>query len=238
MANVLDVGFLFRLVCAIPLRHHLAIHRQLDYGVVFGEGLFIILCLFLKLFLQRLQGARRHASHSPHQLIVFRLALCLFTFHIRLALEHLLVRKLNKRLPQFTHPILKLLLVFIALGIVFGYVFHSPIALALFLALIPQRLIDEGAGASNLPCRFHSILEELDLLRHKVRHLYKLVLVARSFFRFTFFHHQPPWESKFVPWVLHQSQSTYSLASSPNPLWASMCAPIGRVAFLLHIHSL
>ena len=56
LANVLDVGFLFRLVCAIPLRYDLSIHRHLDYGVVFGERLLVILCLALKLFLQRLQG--------------------------------------------------------------------------------------------------------------------------------------------------------------------------------------
>lgn len=47
LTNVLDVGFLLCLVCAIPFRHDLAIHRLLDYGVVFGEGLFVVLRLFL-----------------------------------------------------------------------------------------------------------------------------------------------------------------------------------------------
>ena len=105
-AYVLDVGLPLCLVCAIPFRHDLAIHRLLDYGVVFGEGLFVVLCLFLKLLLQRLQGTRHHASHSPHQLVVLRLALCLFTFHIRLALEHLIVRILNERFPYVVYPIL------------------------------------------------------------------------------------------------------------------------------------
>ena len=47
LANVLDVGLPLCLVRALPLPHELAIHRQLDYGVVFGEGLFVIICLFL-----------------------------------------------------------------------------------------------------------------------------------------------------------------------------------------------
>ena len=56
LANVLDVGLLLCLICAIPLRHHLSIHRHLDNGVVFGERLLVILCFALKLLLQRLQG--------------------------------------------------------------------------------------------------------------------------------------------------------------------------------------
>ena len=148
-AYVLDVGLPLCLVCAIPLRHDLTIHRLLDYGVVFGEGLFVVLCLFLKLLLQRLQGARHHASNSPHQLVVLRLALCLFTFHIRLAFEHLVVRLLKKHSPHVSYSIFNLLLVFIALGIVLGYVLQFPSAF--FLALIVQRLIDEDMGASKFP---------------------------------------------------------------------------------------
>ena len=149
MAYVLDVGLPLCLVCAIPFRHDLAIHRQLDNGVVFREGLFIILRLFLKLLLQRLQGTRHHTSNSPHQLVVLRLALCLFTFHIRLALEHLIVRILNERFPHVVYPILNLLLEGRALGIVLGYVLQFPSARS--LALVPQRLIDEDMGASKFP---------------------------------------------------------------------------------------
>ena len=148
-AYVLDVGLPLCLVCAIPLCHDLAIHRLLDYGVVVGEGLFVVLRLFLKLLLQRLQGARHHTSNSPHQLVVLRLALCLFTFHIRLALEHLVVRLLKKHSPHVSYSIFNLLLVSIALGIVLGYVLQFPIALS--LSLVPQRLIDEDMGATKFP---------------------------------------------------------------------------------------
>ena len=47
LANVLDVGLLLCLVRAIPLRHNFALHRLLDYGVVVGEGLFVVLRLLL-----------------------------------------------------------------------------------------------------------------------------------------------------------------------------------------------
>ena len=80
---------------------------------------------------------------------MLRLALCLFTFHIRLALEHLVVRLLKKHSPHVVYPILNLLLVFIALGIVLGYVLQFPSAF--FFALIVQRLIDEGVGATKFP---------------------------------------------------------------------------------------
>ena len=33
LADVLDVGLLFRLVCAIPFRYNLAVHRELNDGV-------------------------------------------------------------------------------------------------------------------------------------------------------------------------------------------------------------
>ena len=80
---------------------------------------------------------------------MFCLALRLFPLHERLAFEHLIVSILNKRLSQFAHPIFKLLLELIALRVVLGNVFQFPIAL--FFALILQRLIDEDMGASNLP---------------------------------------------------------------------------------------
>lgn len=141
LANVLDVGLSLCLICAIPHPHLLAIHRKLDNGVVFREGLFIILRLFLKLLLQRLQGARCHTSHSPHKLIVLCLAFCLFTFNEHLALEHLLVSIFDKRLPQVSHLVFNLLLESLALRVILGYVFQTPISL--FLALIIQRLVDE-----------------------------------------------------------------------------------------------
>lgn len=149
LANVLDVGLPLCLVCAIPFRHDLAIHRQLDNGVVVGEGLFVILCFAFKLLLQRLQRIRHKTPRNPHELVVLRLALCLFSFNKLLALEHLLVRKLNERLPYIAYPRFKYPLVFGALGIVLGYVFQTPITL--FLALIIQRLIDEDVGATKFP---------------------------------------------------------------------------------------
>ena len=69
-------------------------------------------------------------------------ALCLFTFHKLLALEHLIVRLLKKHSPRVSYSIFNLLLVFIALGIVLGYVLQFPNTF--FFALIVQRLIDEG----------------------------------------------------------------------------------------------
>ena len=159
------------------------------------------------------------------------LALRLFTFHIRLALAHLLSCVLNKRLSQFASSIFNLLLELIALRIVLGYVFQSPTIH--FCALPIQDLVCERVGATNLPCHFHSILEELDFVRLCARSLDELVLVCRPFFLFTF-HHQPPLESQFSPWVLHQTQSNYTLASAPNPQWESMCAPLGRVGLPLH----
>jgi hypothetical protein len=73
---------------------------------------------------------------------VLRLALCLFTFHELLALEHLLVCILKEHFPRVSYSIFNLLLVFIALGIVLGNVFQFPSAF--FFALIVQRLIDDG----------------------------------------------------------------------------------------------
>ena len=141
LANVLDVRLLLCLVCAIPFLHDLAVHRQLDNGVVFREGLFVILCLFLKLLLQRLQGTRCHTSHSPHELIVLRLSFRLFSFNEHLAFEYLIVSIFNKRLPQVSHLVFNLLLESLALRVILGYVFQTPISL--FLALIIQRLVDE-----------------------------------------------------------------------------------------------
>ena len=149
MANVLDVGFLFRLVCAIPFRYHLSIHRKLDNGVVLGERLFVILCFALKLFLQRLQGTRRHTSHSPHQLIVFCLAFRLFTFHKCLAFEHLISRIFNERFPQIAHSIVKLLLELFALRVILGNVFQRPPLGSRDLFF--QRLVYEEVRTSNLP---------------------------------------------------------------------------------------
>ena len=149
LANVLDVRRLLCLVRAIPFLHDLAVHRQLDYGVVFREGLFVILCLFLKLLLQRLQGTRHHTSHSPNELIVLRLAFRLFSFHEHLALEHLLVSIFDKRLPQVSYLVLNLLLEGLALRVVLGYVFQTPISL--FLTLIIQRLVDADARATKFP---------------------------------------------------------------------------------------
>ena len=149
LANVLDVGFLLCLVCAIPLPHDISLHRQLDNGVVFREGLFIILRLFLKLLLQRLQGTRCHTSHSPNELIVLRLAFLLFSFNEHLAFEHLIVSIFNKRLPQVSYLVFNLLLEGLALWVILGYVFQTPISL--FLALISQRLVDVIVGATKFP---------------------------------------------------------------------------------------
>ena len=80
---------------------------------------------------------------------MFRLALRLFTFHELLALEHLIVGIFNKRFPQAAYSILNLLLELIALWIVLGNVFQTPIPF--FLALIIQRLIDEDMGATKFP---------------------------------------------------------------------------------------
>ena len=148
LANVLDVGFLFSLMCVRPFRHDHSIHRHLDYGVILGKRLLIIICLFLKLFLQRLQGTRHHASHIPNKLIVFRLASRLFTFHELLALEHIIANILNKRFPQVAHFIFKFLLEVCALRIVLGYVFKFPSTNLCVLFL--QRLIDEDMRATNL----------------------------------------------------------------------------------------
>ncbi len=149
LANVLDVGFPLCLVCAIPTRHHLAIHRLLDYGVVVCEGVLIIFCLAFKLILQRFKDIRDHAPQCSNGLVVFCLALRLFTFHELLALARLISHIFNEHFPCVSYSIFNLLLELIALGIVLGNVFQFPIAL--FCALISQRLIDEDMRTTNLP---------------------------------------------------------------------------------------
>ena len=186
LANVLDVGFLFRLVCAIPTRHNFSIHRLLDYGVVVCESVLIIFCLAFKLILQRFKDIRDHAPQCPNGFFVFSLALRLFTFHELLAFARLISHIINEHFPCVSYSIFNLLLELIALWVILGNVFHFPIAL--FLALVPQRLIDEGVGATNLPCRFHSILEELDFVRFKVRQLDELIFVCRSLLLLRFHH--------------------------------------------------
>jgi hypothetical protein len=73
---------------------------------------------------------------------VLRLAFRLFSFNEHLAFEHLIVSIFNKRFPQISYLVLNLLLETLALRVILGYVFQTPISL--FLALIVQRLIDEG----------------------------------------------------------------------------------------------
>ena len=80
---------------------------------------------------------------------MLRLALCLFTFHIRLALTHQVSRIFNELLSHVAYPRFKYPLELGTLGIVLGYVFQTPISL--FLALIIQRLIDEDVGATKFP---------------------------------------------------------------------------------------
>ena len=70
----------------------------------------------------------------------------LSTFHELLAFEHLLVRLLKEHSPRVSYSIFNLLLVFIALGIVLGYVLQFPIALC--LALVVQRLVDDDVRAT------------------------------------------------------------------------------------------
>ena len=59
------------------------------------------------------------------------------------------MRVIDERLSQIEYPIFNLLLEGLALRVILGYVFQTPISL--FLALIIQRLIDEDVGASKLP---------------------------------------------------------------------------------------
>ena len=126
LAYVLDVGLPLRLVCAIPHLQLLAIHRQLNYGVVVGKSLFVILCLLFKLLLQRLQGIRNHAPRNPHELVVFCLSLRLSFLDELLALAHLIVGILDERLPYVAHPRFKYPLELGALWIVLVDVLQPP----------------------------------------------------------------------------------------------------------------
>ena len=149
MTNVLDVGFLFCLVCAIPFSHNLAIHRHLNYCVVVAERLPIFNRFAFKLGSYVVPQRAQITSQSSNDLIVFQLALRLFTFHKLLALAHFLSHMFNECFPQMAYPLIFLLLELIALGIVHGNVFQFPIALC--LALVVQRLVDKDMGATNLP---------------------------------------------------------------------------------------
>lgn len=140
LANVLDVGFLFCLVCVIPFRHELAIHRALNYGVVVGERLPIFNGLFFKLGSYVLAKRTQIPSQCTHDLVVFCLALSLFAFHKLLALAHFLSYMFNERMPQVASSIFNLLFEGCALRIVLGYVFQFPNSL--FCALVLQRFID------------------------------------------------------------------------------------------------
>ncbi|MBR4845835.1 MAG: hypothetical protein IKU98_05385 [Bacteroidaceae bacterium] len=186
MAYVLDVGLPLRLVCAIPYPHLLAIHRELDYGVVVAERLLVILCLAFKLFLQRLQGTRHHTLGNSHKLVVFRLASRLCLLDELLALEHLIVRTRNERLPQGAYPLFNLLLERSALGIVLGNVLQSPATRNGELVL--QDLVYEDVGATNPTRGVHPILVELDFVRLCVRRLDELILVACSLLPLQFHH--------------------------------------------------
>ena len=176
LANVLDVRRLLCLVCAIPFLHDLAIHRQLDNGVVFREGLFIILRLFLKLLLQRLQGTRCHTPNSPNELVVFCLSSRLSFLDELLALAHLLVRILDERLPNVTYPIFNLLLEVLTLGVILGDVLQPPTSRNGDLVL--QDLVGEDMGASNSARCVHSVFVELDFVRLDVRCLDELIFMA------------------------------------------------------------
>ena len=236
LAYVLEVGFPLCLMCAIPLRHDLSILRQLDDGVVLGECLLVILSLALKLLLQRLQGTRRHASHSANELVVFRLALRLLPLHEHLALEHLISRILNERLPQVAYPILNLLLEGRALGIVLGDVLQSPTTSHCDLSL--QDLVCEDMGATNLTRRIHSILVELNLARRGVRSLYELVLVVRSFLCFNFHHrsisNRYPIQFRLLRQILNRHPLGFSLS---RLVYGYPCAPL-LIACLFYFTSI
>ena len=65
------------------------------------------------------------------------------------AFEHLIVRILNEHFPRVSYSIFNLLLVFIALGIVLGYVLQSPITHLFTLPI--QDLVGERMGATKFP---------------------------------------------------------------------------------------
>ena len=178
MANVLDVGLSLCLICAIPHPHLLALHRELDYGVVVAQRLPILIRLAFNLLFQRLQGTRRHHPRNPHELVVFCLSSRLSFLHQRLALAHLLVRIIDERLSQIEYPIFNLLLEVLALGVIFGNVLQPPTSRHSDLVL--QDLVGEDVGATNAPRCVHSILEELDFARLDVRGLDELIFVVRS----------------------------------------------------------
>ena len=149
LTNVLDVRCLFRLMCAIPLSHPLAIHRQLDYGVVVAERLPILNGFAFKLVLHRLHDRRQHAPQRPHDLVVFSLTFCLRLFYQLVPLEHFTTSEIHEGLTLGLTSRFNILLEVFASWIVLGYVFQTPISL--FLALIIQCLIDEDVRASNVP---------------------------------------------------------------------------------------
>lgn len=149
LANVLDVGCLFCLVCAIPLAHLLAIHRQLDNGVVLVERLPILNGFAFKLVFHVLRQRGQPTSQCPYEFVVLCLALSLCLLDQLVALAHIVAYHLNERLPCLAYVVLDLLLVGRAFCGVLGDVLQHP---TIYLGhLVVQRLVCEDVGASNVP---------------------------------------------------------------------------------------
>ena len=187
LTYVLDLGFLFSLMCAIPLRYDLPIHGKLNYGMVLGERLPILLCFFCKLVLHAFLQSTHPTHHCSHDLVVFSFTFCLRIFYQLVSLEHFIASVFNDGLTLRLDSIFNLLLEGRTLRIVLGDVFQPPTTSRCDLSL--QDLVGKDVGASNLTRRNHSILEELDFVRFRVRSLYELILVVHSFFCFIFHHH-------------------------------------------------
>ena len=178
LANVLDVGCHFRFVCAPPLSHPLAVHCQLDYGVVIAERLTIFYRFGFKLVLYVLCQRAQISPQCTHDLVVFR-----FTFRFRrfdqlVPLEHFITSEINYGLTLGLASRFNLLLEVFASWIVLGDVLQPPTIRT--CDLFPQRLVREDVGASNFTRRFHSVSVELDFVSLYVRILYELVFMCRA----------------------------------------------------------
>ena len=95
LTNVLDVGLPLCFVCAPPLSHELAVHRQLDYGVVVCERLFVVICLAFNLAPYRFHGG----VQCPNDFVVFCLAQFFRVLNQLLSLAHPVFNHIDNRLP-------------------------------------------------------------------------------------------------------------------------------------------
>ena len=126
LAYVLDVRRLFRLMCAIPLAHLLAINRQLDNGVVVVERLRVFQRLAFKLVFHILRQRDQPTSQCPYEFVVLRLALRFHFLNQLVAFAHIVAYHLNERLPCVACLVLNLLLVGCAFRSLLGDVLQHP----------------------------------------------------------------------------------------------------------------